>query len=436
MDAHGLKETRCFPFGRLPTEVQLLVMHHLASEAALLRFRLVSTQTNTLVMDPAFWHELVLTKQLYLNASTAQRTKRPNIGTITMPSNPIDPQPSLNQHNSDAYIFAHRQPQSVVLSSSNGTGPQPHSSATEHLPASGLPKARSWVTAEASFLEFVSRLASCTRTAEGVYTVVIEDWDDAASIRSLWVNLQEFSELKDLSLRNSTIERLMPTNTSMATPLHIHPEQACWAHLIRLDLKKCVRLHDLSGIHSLMPYLEDLSLEECRGLGDFRPLALSAHSTRQLFLQRLNLTHTKIQDSELIELLMHSPRLTELRLDRCYALTIASLQAIGQGHSPGPPGIQDQTDMNIDQPQDQIQGFIPDLNLTSPCPQLKTLSLKDCYDLGDEGVRALAGCRQLEFLILRGLRGVNEETVDWLHSKGVPMRRALSPLGQWRHWYY
>ncbi|KAF9950904.1 hypothetical protein BGZ72_007494 [Mortierella alpina] len=181
------------------------------------------------------------------------------------------------------------------------------------------------------------------------------------------------------------------------------------------------------------------------------PRRHSGHSE----LNSVTLINTNVNDKELVELLKMSPDLEELRLDQCYRLTAASLVAIGQGPSgvqhpqetpqagTHPPG---ELPLHVDTAQHST--LIPQagagasesaatpskITPSTFCPKLKVLSLRNCYDLADEGVRALAGCRQLEFLIIRGLRHVDEGTVDWLHSQGVPLRRALSPLGHWRHW--
>ncbi|KAI7818175.1 hypothetical protein BC939DRAFT_463880 [Gamsiella multidivaricata] len=375
---------------------------------------------------------------------------------------------SLFYHNSDANIMVHRQswaasmmqhptvrdmisptePSLTITANMPGilhSGPLRLASERTHpsAPLEGL--SPSWSSIEDSFLMFISRLSSRARAAHGIHRISVEDWEGEATMAPLWIAFQAFDTLTDLSIRNSVLKELKPATLSsdVCAP-------ACyWEQLTRLDLTGCRQLCNLSGILQWMPHLQDLSLVECSELLDFTPLTRPGptdDSNRDLEYRRINLTQTKIHDAELIELLKRSPHLQELRLDQCYELTDASIVTIGRGSQEsaastltsipeGPIAGKSQADADMmvnDQDQDQSKT----VSTSSYCPALKVLSLKNCYDLGEEGVRALAGCRQLELLIVRGLRGVNEQTIEWLHAQGVPLRKALSPLGQWRHWSF
>ncbi|KAG0339482.1 hypothetical protein BG004_006811 [Podila humilis] len=259
-------------------------------------------------------------------------------------------------------------------------------------------------------------------------------------------------------------------------------------HLTRLDLRDCVHLRDLSEINQWMPNLLDINLEGCLGIDDFRPLsqvdkvlmktyiptddATSAAEYRRwqhgkqkkqeqeqeeqpqyLHVRRLNLSRTSIRDRDLISILERAPCLEELRLDQCYDLTTASLVAIGMGNhlqyaahggnsSFSAITVIDSTSVTSGSPpvdtianSDSSSSITEVTTTTSSVPELKILSVKNCCDLSDEGIRALVGCRRLELLIIRGLRRVPDSTIEWLHEQGVPLRRVLNPLGKWRYWH-
>ncbi|KAF8936507.1 hypothetical protein EDD21DRAFT_418407 [Dissophora ornata] len=463
-----------FRFKDLPIEIQLQVVQHIPSEQELLQFRLVSSLTNALVLEPVFWHEIAFSKQrcFKIGHASGSRSTSTSLRSKEVSSNP------LFYHSSDANVVVHRQSWAASMLAlpsrdrsfggdfmrDGGLVVQPSLTITANLPnnfdslpmepfpgklsmtshtkkdlSTGL---RSWSDIEDSFHAFVTRLSSQERLAHGIHVLTIEDWDGETTMEEMWNTLQTFDALQNLSIRNSILKRLTTISSSRSdvTLLQgISYSSSSWEHITHLDLKDCSQLCDLTGILQLAPCLQDLSLEGCVGLQDFTPLAPPI-APGSIFLQslpyrKLNLIHTRVHDSELIEILKRSPSLQELRLDQCYELTAASLVAIGFGaKSPGvqeDSGSSEEADMDVD----QTLGRSLAKSSTSFCPLLKVLSLKNCYDLADGGVRALAGCRQLELLIIRGLRFVNEDTIEWLQSQGVPLRKALSPLGRWRHWH-
>ncbi|KAF9402518.1 hypothetical protein BGZ94_004890, partial [Podila epigama] len=373
-----------------------------------------------------------------------------------------------------------------------------------------------------SFQSFVAQLAEHPHAASGVHQVTIEGWSNSDSgnnskdnrkdnerrwsMEGLLNELLKLTHLQELIVRQSGLRRLVPTHNFTKSPSLTTPSS--WLLLTRLDLRDCLELKDVSGIHDTMPQLQDLSLEGCMGLCDFRPLAEVGQGQGQgqghgqgrrllapLKLKKLNLSRTKVGDQDLVRILRRSLHLEELRLDQCYDLTVASLVVIGQGQvsdpttflqeprlpqeseqqlqgSQEPQQIQHSQETQLPQQQEQQQVFQleervedaqhhpgPSLTLSTATylslpssaqsmllrngtmrsspyvPELKVLSVKNCCDFTDEGIRALVGCRQLELLIIRGLRSVDDHTIEWLHSQGVPLRRVLSPLGKWRYWH-
>jgi hypothetical protein len=424
-------------FVQLPTEIQLQVVRNIASERELLQFRLVCSLTDALVLDPALWQEIVFSKQLYFKVGHTSRPYR----LANSPSR------SPYYHNSDAGIIIHRQ---SLAASMLEPSYQPRSAIGEAIgrsslhitanlardihPGTQMPDTssdiRSWSSIQDSFLAFMICLSLRTPTLRRVHQIHIKDWEGKESMRSLWSTLQAFDTLGELAISHSVLEDLgtvtvQDLDSNMASP---------WTHLTNLELRDCVNLCNISGLLQWMPQLQELSLEGCQALEDFSPLASSSPSSetvaaQDLLYKKVNLSSTKIRDHDLIQLLERSPYLQELRLDRCYQVTDASLVAMGYG--PSDPTAQQDVSLEVLEPHGIQHG---ERTSTSFCPRLKMLSLRDCYDLADEGVRALAGCPQLEALIIRGLRRVDERTTEWLHLQGVPLRRALSPLGQWRHW--
>ncbi|KAF9200535.1 hypothetical protein BGZ49_009214 [Haplosporangium sp. Z 27] len=352
-----------FPFQDLPIELQLRVVQSIVLMRDLLRFRLLSTRTNALVMEPLFWQEISLSKQLYIKNVTNLKS---------------------------------------------------------HYPLT-------WIDVEKSFNSFISRLSTLERTANGIHTILIEDWEGDDTMAAFWRNLVKFSSLKELSIKHSALKSIHPGA--------LFESSKPWQHLTRFDVRACSNLCDISGILQQMPHLHDLCLEGCRNLLDFSPLA--PFGRNELPYEKINLANTKIHDPELIELLKRSPHLQELRLEQCYQLTATSVEAIGYGSGKSKVELSDDVnEIQIDVDPILDHSILQPTLLRSYCPNLRVLSLKECSDLEDETIRALAGCQQLEFLIIRGLRRVNEETLDWLHSQGVPLRKALSPLGRWRYWLH
>ncbi|KAG0238009.1 hypothetical protein BGW41_008274 [Actinomortierella wolfii] len=325
-----------------------------------------------------------------------------------------------------------------------------------------------WQEKVDSFLQFMKHLASLTDTAEAVHRVVIEDIADKDIVQELWSVLVRMPKLKEISLKRmdgceSLIKQLVLPSSAQATDGGINGFETApprWYHLTRLDLTGSVQLRDIWGLRDTMPALTTVILEGCKGIMDFRPLVRVGYKVvrssdgqedieyesgvpQPSSLQTLILSQTEIKDEQLIEVVHYSPNLLELRLEQCYGLTERALQAIGQGLkttiSPlnhevfGPRPILDLSGSRNSHNNPAIPTAISTSSPHSPCPNLRVLSVKGCWDMEDYGVRALAGCPSLEMLIIRGLRHVSEETVDWLHEQGVPLRSVLSPLGHWRY---
>ncbi|KAF9963661.1 hypothetical protein BGZ65_001487 [Modicella reniformis] len=401
----NLDQITSFRFEQLPTEIQLRVVHHIASERELLQFRLVSSLTDALVLDPGLWQEIDFSKQQYFKTGGSYHRKDANSSNSSSRS--------PYHHSSVAGIIVHRQSwaDSLLESSSQQLSvgevimDQPSLHITANIPRA-IPSSRcrlsmtmstssadirSWTSIENSFLAFIHRLASRTGSAHRLHRVAIKDWEGEESIKSLWRELRAFDTLEELSIISSFFQ-----HCSIQAVQGPDPTTGSWIHLRNLDLKGCTRFHDLSTILQLMPRLEELSLEDCLGLEDFSPLVSpsAVESTQDLPYRKINFIFTRICDSNLIELLRRSPCLEELRLDRCYNLTEASLMAMGYGHE-RPTAQQDSGKDQVH--HDAPHGPEEDLRThvsTSFCPKLKVLSLRDCYDLGNEGIRALAGCPQ------------------------------------------
>jgi hypothetical protein len=585
----------------LPTEILLQILSTLLLPV-LLRFRLVSKCADTLVLEPVFWHRLEFSKQLLFKtgwSNTQQRLqhRRTSFGLTTgatLPGTRVGvagggggERRSMFQHHSDANLIVHRQSLAAALLSPSTRAedswtaaaaaaaaaaaglevgpsltfsgnipllpPAHHQQSSHHQQgvdtlsttsptspiAQQLQKTSPWTKIETSFMNFLTRLTTHPRTAYGVRTIIIEDWEGVESVQVLWTMLGAFSQLRTLVFKKSVLRHIR------GHPHHngdIRNEngdkgegRTSWPELKELDFQDCVHLKDLEGIHIWLPHLQDLSLAGCTAIDDFLPLtrplpsspASPSTSSRSevltLKLKRASFIHTKIQDEELISLLRRSPELEELRLDQCYGLTVRALEAIAFGNQStvtsgelgqavGVPGlaaapapaptvasaegntgytvIPSSQEAQLTSPYhftttttnnygitgsphasagpSQLLNPLPTSTIspsitsssspsastltsvvphphphtfhhpstTEPyCPQLRKLSLKNCYDLTDEGIRSLVGCRHLEWLVIRGIRQVNEDTAEWLHSQGVPLRTLLSPLGRWRYWH-
>lgn len=545
----------------LPTE---LILHVLSSLPLpiLLAFRLVSTWANTLVLEPVFWHRLEFSKQLLFKVgggagSSAQQLQHRRTsfglgggggGGAALPGGTRTGtgRESVFQHSSDANLIVHRQSLAATLLSptsswvedtravaglnAGGTGPSvtisaniPRSIHQQHhqrdtLSASStsptaiqqLSKHSPWTKIETSYLSFLTRLAQNPRTAYGVRTIVLEDWEGTESVQVLWRTLSAFSKLQTLVVRNSVLRHLR-FHQSNDCNIDKDDRATTWPELQELDFQDCVQLKDLEGIQVWLPHLQDLSLAGCTALDDLSPLTLTrpllsssptSSTVQPLALKKASFIHTRIQDEELIALLRRSPELEELRLDQCYGLTVRALEAIafgdqspvsfgdgvegqgaeaggalgvagqapmattmGQGAQVAPPyHVPTATAHNINNnagsshtlagPSQSLHPLLTSTTSSSSAststtltssyfnqqtgsyvPHLRKLSLKNCYDFTDEGIRSLVGCRHLEWLVIRGIRQVNEDTAEWLHSQGVPLRKLLSPLGRWRHWH-
>lgn len=515
-----------FRFERLPIEIQLQVVQAIGSEKHLLQFRLVSSLTNALVLEPMFWQTIQFSKQRYFktgsSASSSSSSTSPSpspTSTGTLASKPrrtsvhqpslfhsaLEGYPQMHQHqhqyqhpppprqlqpafihSSDANLIVHRQSfaasllggsgYNVFSSGLGGSEPQAMSTtSTTSFPRSSdsrlsksLPsgvsimsepgKTSAWAKKEMSFLSFLSRLTqNNVHTAQGVQQATIDDWEGERSVGDLWDKLLEMEQLQTLSIRHSVLKQLAPSAalTLGSVALHGHDYSPSWQHLTLLDLRDCLHLKDLSGIHELMPNLLEVNLEGCLGLNDFGPLSKEggswtkaqkhAQQAPELKLRKINLSRTKVRDQDLVRILQRSPHLQELRLDQCYDLTAASLVVIGQGdeHGQGHAHGHGHGHGHGHAHGEQGQGHLlstsqpPTLwsSSTSCVPELKILSVKYCCDLTDEGIRALVGCRRLELLIIRGLQRVDNDTIEWLHAQGVPLRRVLNPLGKWRSWH-
>ncbi|KAF9091950.1 hypothetical protein BGX29_010671 [Mortierella sp. GBA35] len=388
----------------LPTEILLQILHCLPLEV-LLDFRLISSWADALVLEPVFWHRLEFSKHLLFKSGSAHRRTSFGLDRVVAPGE----------------------------GALGGTG-------------------------------------------TGVRTVTIEDWEGVGSVQALWASLGCFLGLRSLTIRNSALRHLTAFYNRDDGD-HVHGGGGgggggpIWAELKELALQDCLQLRSLSGIQTWLPQLQDLSLAECTSLEDFTPLVQPTSSPSSsgpksgtgeiLALKRVSLIHTKIRDEELIALLRRSPGLEELRLDQCYELTVRALEAIAFGdktpttHAAGTAATEAAAQPGIDV---TIQEAVltPPYHTHPPtttssaststapypsvsgsgsyCPQLRLLSLKNCSDFTDEGIRSLVGCRHLEWLVIRGIRQVHEDTAEWLHSQGVPLRKLLSPLGRWRHW--
>ncbi|KAF9152864.1 hypothetical protein BG015_004566 [Linnemannia schmuckeri] len=544
----------------LPTELILQILYFLPLPL-LLAFRLVSKWTNTLVLEPVFWHRLEFSKQLLFKVggtgSVQQRHRRISFGLgsgaalpggVGVGGGTGGGGKSVSQHNSDANLLVHRQSLAGTLLSPTttwvedtfavanvqdagggiGAGPSMNRSANiPHLHPSHqqhqrdtlstsptsptcltavqqLPKTSPWTKIETSFLHFLTCLALNPRTAHGVQSVMIENWEGADSVQVLWTTLKAFRKLRTLVVRKSVLRHLHFHQTNDHSN---DKNDETWSELEELDFQDCVQLKDLERIQNWLPHLQDLSLAGCTALEDFSPLSRSSSSGGEspspaLVLKRASFIHTRIQDEELIALLRRSPDLEELRLDQCYGLTVRALEAIAFGDQTpilsgglvqvggelGPAPVptmgpisheaaqlapphhfttttsntgSSHTTVGSSQPLHSLLTSIsspPILSSSSPptstpttlpllssqhsskssgsyVPYLRKLSLKNCYDFTDEGIRSLVGCRHLEWLVIRGIRQVNEDTAEWLHSQGVPLRKLLSPLGRWRHWH-
>ncbi|KAG0327405.1 hypothetical protein BG000_000967 [Podila horticola] len=482
-----------FPFEQLPIEIQLQIVQAITSEKDLLQLRLVSSLTNALVLEPMFWQTLQFSKQRYFKAGPSSSSsstvtprsdpKRTNVHQPSLFHSALEGYPQMHQHqhqyhhqqtslqqpafvhSSDANLIVHRQSfaasllgglhhQNVFSSGLGGTSEEAiMSTSTSHSSnrlSKSLPtgvsilssgKTCEWAKKEISFLGFLTRLTN-TRTAQGVQRVTIDDWEGETTVDDLWDRLLRMEQMQELSIRHSVLKQLAPSPglTLGAVASRGHYSAPSWQQLTLLDLRDCLQLKDLSGINRLMPNLLEVNLEGCLGLNDFSPLSkdggVVAGSTKEatgapgLKFRKINLSRTKVHDRDLVRILQRSPHLQELRLDQCYDLTVVSLVVIGQGqghgHGHGQHG-----------PGHLLATDTPALTAssTSCVPELRVLSVKNCCDLTDEGIRALVGCRQLELLIIRGLRRVDDDTIEWLHSQGVPLRRVLNPLGKWRYWH-
>lgn len=570
----------------LPTEIllQILSILHLP---VLLRFRLVSTWADTLVVEPVFWHRLEFSKQLLFKtggSNTQQlRHRRTSFGLvggatlsgITGGVGRGRGKGSVFQHHSDANLLVHRQSLAAALLSpttdvedswaTDGSEVRPSLTISGHIPlppahhphhdnqqgvstlstsptspaVQQLQNTSPWTKIESSFIHFLTRLTTNPRTAHGVRTIIIEDWEGAESVQVLWTTLGTFCKLQTLVIKKSDLRHLKSHTYYNKDIRNVNDDEGgggtTWPELQELDFQDCIHLKDIDGIQTWLPHLQDLSLAGCTALTDFSPLTrplpssptspstLAGSEVLTLKLKRASFIHTRIQDEDLISLLRRSPELEELRLDQCYELTVRALEAIAFGdQSPmtsgelgqvagvlgpvvapapaptvasaegsagyatttssqeaqlAPPyhfttittnnyGItgSSHTSAGLSQPLHPLLTPIASLPTTSSsppsastltfplplahphtlhhpsdtgsyCPQLRKLSLKNCYDFTDEGIRSLVGCRQLEWLVIRGIRQVNEDTAEWLHSQGVPLRKLLSPLGRWRHWH-
>ncbi|GJJ68535.1 hypothetical protein EMPS_00881 [Entomortierella parvispora] len=510
-----------FAFAQLPPEIQILVLHRLDSQTERLNFRLVSSAANTLVLEPCFWPVLALLARPHHTTFSNNAAGQPH--------RPLSLAAALLQHHSDSFLrLRSQQPLDDGLSSSSSLtiaanlpnssshtaagataraegGPMITASSSSLSPQSLAasmttdPKKKSTTEAckskEDSFLAFVSTLAKRSRSVEGVQELSIEGWKSEASLDQLLrlLILHPFEHLQRLNLHTNALSGLptlhnvpnAPEASLASASLHI-----C-SKLTILDLKNCQQLHDLSGFYSWMPNLEEINLEGCLELvhiapsppdlksamtatskaggseSSWPPLPSSSPQQQPLHsLRKLNLTHTKVGDEDLIWLLEQCPQLQELRLDQCYSLTPESISAIaGRGRPLHPQPEPAAAAAGVQLPSFHATattaamattisanpaGGDPDLQdsslqtshtgsrlaaSSSSDPQLALLSLNNCYDLTDESIRSLVGCRHLDLLLIRGLRTVREDTLEWLHSQGVPLRKALSPLGKWRHWH-
>ena len=493
-----------FAFAQLPTEIQILVLHNLAAQADRLNFRLVASAANTLVLEPCFWPVLALLARPHhtttSSSTNAGQANRPLSLAAALLHRHSDSHLRLRSHALDtglsssltiaANLPSNSRTTTVAaraeggpMTSSSSLSPQTMAALMTTSIATGSKKrsAEECKSKEDSFLAFVSALAKRSRSAEGVQELSIEGWVSEASLDQLLhlLTLHPFDHLKRLNLHTNALfgfptpidANASLTGGSLAS-LHV-----C-SKLTILDLKNCQHLHDLSGFYPWMPHLEEINLEGCLELVHIAPSQLDSTMTTSIAgesqsslpplppaqqqplrsLRKLNLTHTKIGDEDLIWLLEQCPQLHELRLDQCYSLTPESISAIaGRGRplhpqlGPTAAGVQlqsfhatavsaavaaDAAGVLLDLPSQSLQTKHASSVASSPAdPRLAILSLNNCYDLTDESIRSLVGCRHLDLLLIRGLRTVREDTLEWLHSQGVPLRKALSPLGMWRHWH-
>ncbi|KAK3810693.1 MAG: hypothetical protein JOS17DRAFT_780015 [Linnemannia elongata] len=376
----------------LPTELILQVLSSLPLPI-LLTFRLVSTWANTLVLEPVFWHRLEFSKQLLFKVggaagSSTQRLQHRRTGFgfggggggVVLPrgtgARAGARKESVFQHSSDANLIVHRQSLAATLLSptsswvedtravagldAGGAGPsvaisaniprsiqEPHhhqrdilsSSPTSLTATQQLPKHSPWTKIETSFLSFLTRLAHNPRTAYGVRTIVLEDWEGTESVQVLWTTLSAFRKLQTLVIRNSALRHL---RFQQSNDCNIDKDDGmtAWPELQELDFQDCVQLRDLEGIQAWLPHLKDLSLAGCTALDDLSPLTLTRPflsssptppTVQALALKKASFIHTRIRDEELIALLRRSPKLEELQLDQCYGLTVRALKAIAFG---------------------------------------------------------------------------------------------------------
>ncbi|KAG0216734.1 hypothetical protein BGX33_012240 [Mortierella sp. NVP41] len=384
----------------LPTEILLQILHCLPLEV-LLDFRLISSWADALVLEPVFWHRLEFSKHLLFKSGSAHRRTSFGLDRVVAPGEGAlggtgtgasagavvesRHRDSVFQHFSDANLITRRHTLAASLlsptSEANGEEASPSMTISANIPrplgsrqpallhqlqqqqqqqqqqgdglstslnvfSSTLPKTSAWTRIENSFLLFLNRLASIDRTAQGVRTVTIEDWEGVGSVQALWASLGCFLGLRSLTIRNSALRHLTAFYNRDDGD-HVHGGGGgggggpIWAELKELALQDCLQLRSLSGIQTWLPQLQDLSLAECTSLEDFTPLVQPTSSpsssgpksgTREILaLKRVSLIHTKIRDEELIALLRRSPGLEELRLDQCYELTVRALEAIAFG---------------------------------------------------------------------------------------------------------
>ncbi|KAF9932577.1 hypothetical protein FBU30_007879 [Linnemannia zychae] len=356
-------------------------------------------------------------------------------------------------------------------------------------------KSSDWKTIEKSFLLFVTRLASMTRTAHNVRIIHIQDWEGTQTMQELWKVLKKFDGLQSLSIQKSALQYLYDSNDGLEAM------EPSWPELWDLSFQDCDRLLDLEGIQIWLSHLVNLNLSGCTNIKSFKPLLYDLYSSpcfttsSPCILKSLSLNHTLVSNTDLYVLLKRSPELEELRLDQCYNLTVRALEIIGFGRQDPPntlhgnfaqstQGTEAGEGSVISPPTESMDSSLdsqlaPPFHLTfidtqdhhnelssstssqslpvpitagsdSPSatatashslysgsfvPQLRKLSLRDCSDLTDQAIRLLVGCRRLEWLVIRGIRQVDEDTAEWLHSQGVPLRKLLSPLGRWRYWH-
>ncbi|KAG2430452.1 hypothetical protein HXX76_009975 [Chlamydomonas incerta] len=170
--------------------------------------------------------------------------------------------------------------------------------------------------------------------------------------------------------------------------------------LRRLSVAQGSRLTSalLAKLPELVPQLTHLNLADCRGLGA-EALAAALPRLQQLRAVRLDLI-PEVDDAVLVALGTQLPRLAELSLRCCQAVTDGGLTALAA--SARGPHLEL---LRID----ECGGRVTDAALAalaSQCRAIKVFSARRCTKLGDEALAELLRAGSVTHLCLSGVAGV------------------------------